>query len=100
MPVEVEGRLDRRVAEVGRDRLRVDAGRDHEAGEGVSAFVEADRLQPGAPPGRASSTADDVRGERRRRGRPEDEAVVATGGELVLDEEIAERGDDRHVAAT
>ena len=99
MPVEVERRLDRRVAEVRRDRLRVDASRDHEAGERVTALVQADRLQPGPPPGRARSSANDVRRERRRRARAEDEAVVATRGELVLDKEVPERGDDRDVAA-
>ena len=40
--VQVEGRLDRRVAEVRRDRLRVDSGRDEEACERVPTLVQAD----------------------------------------------------------
>ena len=35
----------------------------------------------------------------RCRARAEDQAVVAPGDELVLDEEVAERGDDRHAAS-
>ncbi len=39
VPIEIEGRLDRRVTQMRRDRLRVHAGCDQETREGVPAFV-------------------------------------------------------------
>ena len=50
MAVEVEGRLDGRMAEVGRDRLRVDSSGDQQACEGVPALVQPDRLKAGSAP--------------------------------------------------
>jgi hypothetical protein len=44
MPIAVECDLDRAVAEVGREGLCVDAGRDQNRCERVPAFVQADRL--------------------------------------------------------
>jgi hypothetical protein len=45
VPVAVERDLDRRVPDVGRERLRVDARRDEEARARVSEFVQPDRRQ-------------------------------------------------------
>jgi hypothetical protein len=42
--VAVEGDGDGGVAHVGGEGFGVDAGGDHEAGVGVAAFVEEDRL--------------------------------------------------------
>src|SRR6266545_7995820 len=98
MPVQVERRLDRRVAEVGGYRLRVHAGRDQEAGEGVTTLMQADRIETGSTPCRQGSLADRRRREGLRCARAEDETVVAPSDEFVLDEEVAERGDDRDAA--
>lgn len=99
MTVEVERRLDRRVTEVRRDRLRVDPGRNEEAREGVAALVESDRIEVGSAP-RGQRTLPDCRGrERARAGRAEDEAIVPACDELVLNEQVSERGDDWDVTS-
>jgi hypothetical protein len=45
VPVQIECDLDACVTHVGRNRSSVHPGRDQDAGEGVSTFVEADRLK-------------------------------------------------------
>ncbi len=69
------------------------------AREGVPALVQADRIETCSPPRGQSALAHRRRRERLRRARAEDEASVATRDELVLDEKIAERRDDRNTTA-
>ena len=45
VPVAVEGDHHACVPHVGRQGLRVDAGRDHQRGVGVPGVVEADRVE-------------------------------------------------------
>ena len=88
------------MAEVGGDCFRVHAGGDQEACEGVPAFVKADRLEPRLAPSSQSALADCCGRERSARGRAEDEALASPGGELVLDQQIAQCSDDRDARAT
>ena len=50
VPIAVERDRDIRVAHVGRERLRVDPGGDHQRGKGVATFVRGDPSEPGFGP--------------------------------------------------
>ena len=95
LAIEVVGRLDRRVAHVRRDRLRVDAGGDEDRRERVAGLVEADGLQASPLPRPPGPSPEGRRLERRFRGRAEDETDVSSLARLVFDEAVAERADDR-----
>src|SRR4051812_42149568 len=69
-----------------------------ERGKGMTAFVEADRVEFGVPPGRVRALANVRRRERPRGARAEDEADVSPGPELVLDEMLAQGSRNRHRA--
>jgi hypothetical protein len=68
--VEIEGRVDRRMAEVSGDGLCVDAGRDQETRKSVAAFVEADWIETSSAPRRQCALAHRGRCERPRSVRP------------------------------
>src|SRR5215213_2412317 len=78
--------------------FRIDAGRDHERGEGVPTFVQPDRPEARASPGGIPAFANVRQRKRLRVARPEHEADVTARSELVLDEKLAQRGGDRDSA--
>lgn len=97
VPVEVEGRLDRRVPKVGgdsRSRRPRSAGsrRCGDTRVGLSA-----RGQLGAM--RSTRDSESGRRERLDRARAEHETALAPSHDFVLDEKVPERRDDRYAAA-
>src|SRR5262245_28206335 len=101
MPVAVESDLDRAVAEVRRERLRVHAGRDQNRREGMPALVEADRLQLRSLPLLPGTSDETVSIERPGAVAEEQRSIVAPP-ELAGGQVRAERRDDRNspVAST
>ena len=64
VPVAVERDGHGGVPEEGREGLRVDARGDHQRREGVAAFVQADRVEPGGFPGPRCSLSESLIRER------------------------------------
>src|SRR5918999_5623544 len=87
------------VAEEGGEGLGVDAGGDHQRGEGVAALVEADRLEAGGSPGPRCTLAERLVGERASVRAAEEEAAAPAAGEAVLEQVFPERGGHWDTAA-
>src|SRR5215211_4504832 len=64
----------------------------------MTTLMQADRIETSSTPCRQGSLADRCWRERLRCARAEGETVVAPSDELVLDEEVTERADDRDAA--
>ena len=93
LAIEVVCRLNRRVAHVGRDCLRVDSGSYEGRRKRVPSLVEADRPQPRRLPGELRATPEVRRLE--WSGAAEHKTTSLTFCRLVLDENVAKRADDR-----
>jgi hypothetical protein len=75
--------------------LGVDAGGDHQRGEGVAALVEPDRLEAGLAPVAGRPLGERLIRERATVRTTEDEAAAAAAGETVLEQVLPERGGHR-----
>lgn len=101
MSVAVEGDRDRRVAQVGAQRLGVESGVDRDAGEGVTTLVEAERFQFGVLSALSNAAAKDrgIRRPVRVLGAGEEQAPAGMVEEdEVVSEDVRQLVDDRDLA--
>jgi hypothetical protein len=101
VPVAVHGDRDARVTHERGQRLGVDTGRDHQAGEGVAALVGSDPLHARFGPYGVGAVLEVLAVEGIRRRSAEEQLVsLAARGQLVLDQVVAQLQRDRHPAAS
>src|SRR5439155_22363016 len=84
VPVAVERHGDARMAHIGRERLGIDAGGDHEGGVGVAALVKADRDKLCLLPGRLCAPHERLRAKRLSASPTKDKLTRRAGGEQPL----------------
>src|SRR5437660_1326698 len=95
VPVAVERDLDRAVAEVGGERLGVDAGRDQDRRERVPTFVQTDRIQARLLP-RSLGSLDQHIAVERPAAIAEEEAGSAASPQLPSDQVASEDDNNRY----